>query len=236
MESSDVDALQTLLRDTVIRNARVVPEASETGSNGTAATSLERSQGKISSVVIEGGTAHQKLYATSTGASGEDVSDALLAAAAAAMEGKDPDAVLPEDLQDFYDQVDAVDSDDEAFDVVSFEIKPEELENVQSRCIAIEYPLIAEYDFRNDKEIRNVPMAIKPTTVLRPYQEKALRKMFGRGRSRSGVSLYRPRKYSSHAMRYVEEAYYVQMLSSSGIVRRRKDCHGCVVTEFFSNR
>lgn len=144
VESSDVDALQTLLRDTVIRNARVVPKASGAATSDSA-TSLERSQGKISSVVIEGGTAHQKKHATAAGASTDDVSDALLVAAAAAVEGKDPEPALPEDLQDFYDQVDADDSDDEAFDVVSFEIKPEELENVQSRCIAIEYPLIAEY-------------------------------------------------------------------------------------------
>ena len=28
---------------------------------------------------------------------------------------------------------------------------------------------------------------LKPTTILRPYQEKSLRKMFGNGRARSGV-------------------------------------------------
>ena len=28
---------------------------------------------------------------------------------------------------------------------------------------------------------------LKPSTVLRPYQEKSLRKMFGNGRARSGV-------------------------------------------------
>lgn len=28
---------------------------------------------------------------------------------------------------------------------------------------------------------------LKPTAVLRPYQEKSLRKMFGNGRARSGV-------------------------------------------------
>lgn len=30
-------------------------------------------------------------------------------------------------------------------------------------------------------------MDLKPSTVLRPYQEKSLRKMFGNGRARSGV-------------------------------------------------
>jgi len=28
---------------------------------------------------------------------------------------------------------------------------------------------------------------LKPNTILRPYQEKSLRKMFGNGRARSGV-------------------------------------------------
>ena len=28
---------------------------------------------------------------------------------------------------------------------------------------------------------------LKPSTILRPYQEKSLRKMFGNGRARSGV-------------------------------------------------
>ena len=30
-------------------------------------------------------------------------------------------------------------------------------------------------------------MDLKPSTVLRPYQEKSLRKMFGNGRARSGI-------------------------------------------------
>lgn len=33
----------------------------------------------------------------------------------------------------------------------------------------------------------NINIDLKPTAVLRPYQEKSLRKMFGNGRARSGV-------------------------------------------------
>ena len=55
------------------------------------------------------------------------------------------------------------------------------------RCIEIDYPLLAEYDFKHDTVNPNVEMTLKPTTVLRPYQEKSLRKMFGNGRARSGV-------------------------------------------------
>ena len=33
----------------------------------------------------------------------------------------------------------------------------------------------------------DLPIDLKPTTTLRPYQEKSLKKMFGNGRARSGV-------------------------------------------------
>ena len=39
-----------------------------------------------------------------------------------------------------------------------------------SRCIEIDYPLLAEYDFKNDTVNANVNMTLKPTTILRPYQ------------------------------------------------------------------
>uniref|UniRef100_A0A0L8FP89 General transcription and DNA repair factor IIH helicase/translocase subunit XPB n=1 Tax=Octopus bimaculoides TaxID=37653 RepID=A0A0L8FP89_OCTBM len=49
------------------------------------------------------------------------------------------------------------------------------------------YPLLAEYDFRNDTHNPDINIDLKPSTMLRPYQEKSLRKMFGNGRARSGV-------------------------------------------------
>ena len=42
-----------------------------------------------------------------------------------------------------------------------------QIEDVQKRCIALEYPLLAEYDFRNDKNIPDLPIDLKPTTTLR---------------------------------------------------------------------
>lgn len=44
-----------------------------------------------------------------------------------------------------------------------------------------------EYDFRDDKQLPNLDIELKPTCVLRPYQEESLRKMFGSGRTRSGI-------------------------------------------------
>lgn len=66
-------------------------------------------------------------------------------------------------------------------------IPQEMIEELQKRCIHLEYPLLAEYDFRNDSVNPDINIDLKPTAVLRPYQEKSLRKMFGNGRARSGV-------------------------------------------------
>ena len=47
--------------------------------------------------------------------------------------------------------------------------------------------MMQEYDFRNDTKNENVPIDLKPSTMIRNYQEKSLSKMFGNGRARSGV-------------------------------------------------
>lgn len=67
------------------------------------------------------------------------------------------------------------------------DVMQEMIEELQKRCIQLEYPLLAEYDFRNDTVNPDINIDLKPTAVLRPYQEKSLRKMFGNGRARSGV-------------------------------------------------
>jgi DNA excision repair protein ERCC-3 len=69
----------------------------------------------------------------------------------------------------------------------SFEIDPEQVEHVKRRCIELDFPMLEEYDFRNDTVNPNLPIDLKPTTVIRPYQEKSLSKMFGNGRARSGI-------------------------------------------------
>ena len=91
---------------------------------------------------------------------------------------------VPEDISNFYEKMDQ--EDDEA-NVVSFEIDPKHLEVLQKRCIELDCPLLAEYDFKNDTRNPDVLMDLKSNTTLRPYQEKSLRKMFGNGRARSGI-------------------------------------------------
>eukprot|EP01130_Rhizamoeba_saxonica_P007010 TRINITY_DN2810_c0_g1_i1.p1 TRINITY_DN2810_c0_g1~~TRINITY_DN2810_c0_g1_i1.p1 ORF type:complete len:794 (-),score=157.46 TRINITY_DN2810_c0_g1_i1:2238-4619(-) len=61
------------------------------------------------------------------------------------------------------------------------------VQKVQEICIKNDYPLLEEYDFHKDRNISNLNIIIKPTTMLRKYQEKCLSKVFGNGRSRSGI-------------------------------------------------
>ena len=70
---------------------------------------------------------------------------------------------------------------------VAFQIRGAEVENVKRQAIELDYPLMEEYDFRNDKVNPDVPMDLKPNTRIRRYQERSLAKMFGNGRARSGI-------------------------------------------------
>jgi DNA excision repair protein ERCC-3 len=69
----------------------------------------------------------------------------------------------------------------------SFEVLPSTVETVKRRCIELDYPMLEEYDFRNDFLNPNLEVDLKPATIIRPYQEKSLSKMFGNGRARSGI-------------------------------------------------
>lgn len=80
------------------------------------------------------------------------------------------------------------DEDDEDIDAVhSFEIANASVEIVKRRCQEIDYPVLEEYDFRNDHRNPDLDIDLKPSTQIRPYQEKSLSKMFGNGRARSGI-------------------------------------------------
>lgn len=81
-----------------------------------------------------------------------------------------------------------VDDDDDDMDTVhSFQISNDSVEIVKKRCQEIEYPMLEEYDFRNDTRNPDLEIDLKPSTQIRPYQEKSLSKMFGNGRARSGI-------------------------------------------------
>ena len=74
-----------------------------------------------------------------------------------------------------------------ALTTVSFQVKGEMVETVKRQAIELDYPLMEEYDFRNDRVNPDLPMDLKPHTRIRRYQERSLAKMFGNGRARSGI-------------------------------------------------
>ncbi len=67
-----------------------------------------------------------------------------------------------------------------------------QVEHVKQRCLpdGLNYPMLEEYDFRNDTVNADLNIELKPNVTLRPYQEKSMAKMFGNGRARSGYWLY----------------------------------------------
>ena len=78
----------------------------------------------------------------------------------------------------------------EEFDSIGknhFEINPKTIEKIRKICIDIKYPLLEEYDFKNDLTNPDVNMILKLKKPARPYQEKALSIMFSNGRARSGI-------------------------------------------------
>ncbi|XP_074190588.1 general transcription and DNA repair factor IIH helicase/translocase subunit XPB isoform X3 [Rhinolophus sinicus] len=166
VESSHPDVIQHLLQDPVIRECR-----------------LRSSEGEATELITETFTSRpavcgSRITKTAEGSGGPSTSRAT------DPQGKSD---IPTDLFDFYEQMDKDEEEEEETQTVSFEVKQEMIEELQKRCIHLEYPLLAEYDFRNDSVNPDINIDLKPTAVLRPYQEKSLRKMFGNGRARSGV-------------------------------------------------
>uniref|UniRef100_A0A674NMJ8 General transcription and DNA repair factor IIH helicase/translocase subunit XPB n=1 Tax=Takifugu rubripes TaxID=31033 RepID=A0A674NMJ8_TAKRU len=157
-ESAFPDVIQRLLQDNVIRECRL---RTDDGADTELITEVIHSKSAIRSTAD-----------ASTSQSNND---------------QTPSQQVPEDIFSYYEQMDKDEEEEEETQTVSFEIRQEMIEELQKRCIHLEYPLLAEYDFRNDSVNPDINIDLKPTAVLRPYQEKSLRKMFGNGRARSGV-------------------------------------------------
>lgn len=55
------------------------------------------------------------------------------------------------------------------------------LQAVKKRCNELGFPVLEEYDFRNDTTNPDLDIDLKPSTVIRPYQETSLSKIFSNG-------------------------------------------------------
>ncbi|KAI1800057.1 DNA repair helicase rad25 [Daldinia bambusicola] len=159
VESTDPEVLQKLLKDEVIGPCRVK------------GTETVTSAPSMAGLVIPG---------TSNAAG---VQQAQLKkdekAQAENSEGTKP--------QDPYDALREDDDDDNQEAVHAFEIYDTCIEVVQKRALEIQYPMLEEYDFRNDDRNANLEIDLRPATQIRSYQEKSLSKMFGNGRAKSGI-------------------------------------------------
>jgi len=165
VESNFPDALQQLLKDPEIQNCRL--------------TAKDQEEELISSKLVSKSSLKLNKPATSNDTTQDKQDEDDL---------DSEEKAIPSDIADYMDKV--MMDDDEAEEetqTVSFEVSQEHIEDLQKRCRVMDYPLLAEYDFRNDTINKDINMDLKPSTLLRPYQEKSLRKMFGNGRARSGV-------------------------------------------------
>ena len=162
VESTFSEVIQRLIKDPVIMRCRVRRE--EAGDE-----------------LITGSISTRANFAGEKSSTAAEVGDPSSTTA-----GKKPDN-LPEDIFNFYERIEQDYEEPEDIETVSFEVNQSEIETIQKRCIELEYPLLAEYDFKNDTRNPDMNIDLKPNATLRPYQEKSLRKMFGNGRARSGV-------------------------------------------------
>lgn len=170
VESPHPEILQKILKDPVIQSCRLKRAETEEG-DGFIVSAQEKLKLSLFNQKAQNNTA--------TGQTDDKSSTTVVDAAA---------AIVPDDITNFYEKIDNEEDEDTLnIDTVSFEVNQEKIEVLQKRCIEIEHPLLAEYDFRNDTRNPDINIDLKPAAVLRPYQEKSLRKMFGNGRARSGV-------------------------------------------------
>ncbi|QRW20221.1 DNA excision repair protein ERCC-3 [Rhizoctonia solani] len=166
VESTHADILQNLLKDNAIRHARVIapPPTAETNN-------LSNAKAIVAKPTVVPTPAKQVEASVNDATSGQ----------------AGPSRADDADLFTAVVGVDKEDEVDEDESVHSFQIEDSQVDEVKKRCTQLDYPVLEEYDFRNDRINANLDIDLKPMTSIRPYQEKSLSKMFGNGRARSGI-------------------------------------------------
>ncbi|KAL9006587.1 MAG: hypothetical protein Q9188_000624 [Gyalolechia gomerana] len=166
LETAEYDILKQLLRDEVIG-------ASRASSDGAIMT---EKAAKIGGIVIPGTN-----DAAGVSRSNDNQKDAVHPSHGQDDLSKDTQMMLALHEED-------EDEDDEDKRLAhSVEIPSENVEAVQKRCLELNYPVLEEYDFKNDETNPMLDIDLKPIAKIRDYQEKSLRKMFGNNRARSGI-------------------------------------------------
>lgn len=198
VESAHPEILQTLLQDSIIGAARVRedPNAARSGRMEVLGKTQAPTRGDLVIPGTEGAARKARQQAAAAGQApgganpNRSTAGASNGAGASGPAPENPEAARREDEADLFSAIIGVDEADELDEddtVHSFEIAEEYIEQVKKRCNEIGYPMLEEYDFRNDQLNADLEIDLKPITHIRPYQEKSLAKMFGNGRARSGI-------------------------------------------------
>ncbi|CAK5269210.1 unnamed protein product [Mycena citricolor] len=159
VESSHPETLQLLLKDRTIREARVVTTQTD--------TSIKAATFTTSKAPVKG---------------------SLTIPGTKEAERKEDNGIAADNNPDLFTSVVGVEAG-EYGGGLSFmslitgedEVEEDDENDVKRRCNELEYPMLEEYDFRNDTVNANLEISLKPATIIRPYQETSLSKMFGNG-------------------------------------------------------
>ena len=164
IESAHASILQFLLKDPIIKQSRVITP-SEMETNEGIANDITDGSGFLNKFTLKGTATKDKNI--------KETIDYI---------ALKYDSYL-KDAQDgeTYDDTEVNQQEQINETVHSFEIDSAKVESVKKRCVELEYPTLEEYDFKNDERNPNLEIDLRASTVIRPYQEKSLSKMFGNG-------------------------------------------------------
>ncbi|OMJ15846.1 putative DNA repair helicase ercc3 [Smittium culicis] len=182
VESSHADILQRLLRDPIISAARLIEPTDKNKDS-----SLKSSD--KSGLVTFSAPSLKELFIAGKHVAPNDTPANIIQGDAL----NDPTDMASKNTENLaienqiQEEMDIGDDENEDDEVHAFEIVPNQVEIVKKRCNELDFPMLEEYDFRNDTINPNLNIDLKPITTIRPYQEKSLSKMFGNGRARSGI-------------------------------------------------
>ena len=157
IESTDLNILKELLRDDIFSSARLPPQPNDRVETTT-------------NFVIP------------------DPSEFSFAQEVAGITQLDTRTTAEAILEDF----DITINQEESFEkmrknIRRFEINQQNLEDIRKRALEIQLPLIDEYMYHYDFVTPNLNITLSNFVTIRPYQEKALSKIFANGRARSGI-------------------------------------------------
>jgi DNA excision repair protein ERCC-3 len=181
LEAAEPAALSALLQDDLVRTARIAAierNEEEERARRAAPVALDDDALDDEEAVMR---QMEEEYAAATGQAGETEEEEAEFVMAGGYKASAP---IPEALQERR----ATDRDDrKGHAAQSFEVAISHLNELKHRLVQLDLPALEEYDFRSDTDTPFLAADLKPSTSLRPYQEKSLSKMFGNGRARSGI-------------------------------------------------